>query len=77
MVRENNDKAERSRIQLDLSPQMDEVLSALVTLTGMATRSEVLRRAISLYAALVRESGAGNSIEVVSPDKSRKEVLIY
>ncbi len=60
----NSPRPKTRRVQLDLSPLMDAELSRLVTASGLATRAEVLRRAIRIYGALVDEAKSGNHIEI-------------
>lgn len=65
------------RVQLDLHPEMMVLIDRLVEQTCSASRAEVLRRAISLYAILLDEKQAGKRIEVIDPKhKKIRERLI-
>ena len=63
-------------MQFVLSPAMHEKLEQLVATTGLATRAEVLRRAISIYAVLLDEEKAGAKVELVGPDSVRKRLIL-
>ncbi len=65
------------RIQLDMTEKMRDLLDALVGESQAATRAEVIRRAISIYALLIREKKAGNRLELVSKkSRTRRELLL-
>lgn len=74
-MEKNNKTTEKVRIQLELTPAMSAKLEQLVERTGISTRAEVLRRAISIFALLLDEEKAGNRIELVEGD-SRKRLII-
>jgi len=66
----------KDRIQLDVTQPMTELLERLTEETGATTRSEVIRRAISIYAVLVDEQKNGCKIELAAPDGKVMRVLL-
>lgn len=66
-----------TRINFDVSPELDETIEKLVKQTGSASKSELLRRAIALMEVASEAKQKGE--KVVIADKDRKpiaEVLI-
>jgi Arc/MetJ-type ribon-helix-helix transcriptional regulator len=61
-----------TRINFDVSPELDKTIEKLVRQTGSASKSELLRRAIALMevAADAKEKGE----KVVIADRNRKPV---
>lgn len=67
----------QNRIQLDLTDAMRDLLDRLVEETGAASRAEVLRRAVSVYALFIDEKKAGCRLELVATKgKGRREVVL-
>ena len=66
----------KTRIQLDLSDPMVELLDGLVRDTEAATRAEVLRRAVSVFALLISEKKAGRSLEIVGKNGKRRQIVL-
>jgi Arc/MetJ-type ribon-helix-helix transcriptional regulator len=66
-----------SRINFDVSPELDQTIERLVKQTGSASKSELLRRAIALMEVAAEAKQKGE--KVVIADKNRKlvaEVLV-
>lgn len=72
----NSSKESKQRIQLDMTDTMVTILDSMVRLSGASSRAEVIRRALSLYDALLREEKAGKRIEIVNPRIRRNGRLI-
>ena len=66
---------ERHRIQLDVTTRMREVLDELVDKTEATNRGEVLRRAVSIYNAIILAVKDGKSVELVGGG-DRERLLI-
>jgi metal-responsive CopG/Arc/MetJ family transcriptional regulator len=70
-------KPDRIRIQLDLTPAMRDEVDQLANATGAATRAEVVRRAVSVYAALLAELNGGRQVETVGKNgRDRRRLLM-
>jgi hypothetical protein len=69
-------QAEKTRVQIDLAPIVVEKLDQLVDDTGSATRAEVLRKAISIFAFLVEEAKSGSKTEVLTKQGERKTLVL-
>ena len=76
LVADKENNTGQHRIQFILSPAMHRKLEELIEQTGLSTRAEVLRRAISIYAVLVEEEKAGAKVELVGPDSIRKRLIV-
>jgi len=76
MTNTTNNKKPNKRLQLDLSDEMRDLVYELAEDTGAATRAEVVRNAISVFAALVRETKKGGEIEIVNARKRSRYRLI-
>ncbi len=70
-------KSLNKRLQLDLTDEMRELVSELADDTGASTRAEVVRNAISVYAALVGEFNKGGEIEIIHRKSRSKAVSRY
>ncbi len=68
--------AERTRIQLDLTDTMRDLIDELVEETGAATRAEILRRAVSIYAMLLEETKGGRRLQIVGKKGPPERVLL-
>lgn len=62
--------SDRVRLQVDMTKERLAGIDKLVTLTGMASRKELLDNALTLIAWAIRESRSGNAI--VSMDLSNQ-----
>ena len=65
------------RIQLDLAPKVSKILDEMVEKSGLSTRAELIRRAISIYNILLTEVNAGGQIVIVAPDDSKQRLFLY
>jgi Arc/MetJ-type ribon-helix-helix transcriptional regulator len=61
-----------TRINFDVSPELDQTIEKLVKQTGSASKSELLRRAIALMEVAAEAKQKGE--KVVIADKNRKPV---
>jgi len=68
--------SDRKRVQLDMSPKMFDLINELMERMGAASRAEVVRRAVSVYAVLLDAHEAGKRVEVHDPENGQKERLI-
>ena len=66
----------KTRVQFDFSPSMVELLDRLVQETEAATRAELVRRALSVYAILWDESKRGKDVVLFDKKGGGKERLI-
>jgi hypothetical protein len=69
-------QSDRKRVQLDLSQKVFDLINDLADRMGAASRAEVVRRALSVYAVLLDEHEAGKRVEVHDPETGQKERLI-
>ncbi|MBW4622741.1 MAG: ribbon-helix-helix protein, CopG family [Cyanosarcina radialis HA8281-LM2] len=66
-----------SRVNFDVSPELDETINKLVKLTGSASKSELLRRAIALMKVAVEAKYEGRKIVIAEKDRTPvAEVII-
>ena len=63
------------RIQFETTQGMVDLLDDLADETGMRTRAEVLRRAISVYGLLVRRHRAGSEVHLYDPQTKETVAL--
>jgi len=68
--------SDRKRVHLDLSQKMFDLINELAGRMGAASRAEVVRRAVSVYAVLLDEHEAGKRVEVHDPSTGQRERLI-
>lgn len=68
----------KTRLQLEVSGEMLELLNTLEDSTEVTSRAEVVRHAISVYATLVEEVQVGARIEIVNDSKrTRFELKLH
>jgi Arc/MetJ-type ribon-helix-helix transcriptional regulator len=66
-----------SRINFEVSPELDKTIEKLVKLTGSASKSEVLRRAIALMEVAAEAKQEGKKIVIAEKDRTPvAEVII-
>lgn len=66
-----------SRINFEVSPELDKTIEKLVKLTGSASKSEVLRRAIALMEVAAEAKQEGKKIVIAERDRTPvAEVII-
>lgn len=66
-----------SRVNFDVSPELEETINKLVKLTGSASKSELLRRAIALMEVAAEAKQEGKKIVIAEKDRTPvAEVLI-
>jgi hypothetical protein len=68
--------AERIRLSLDVSPELNELLERLASETH-STKSDVLRKAIALIEIAVNAKASGQSLYVsdTPPPNSAREII--
>jgi hypothetical protein len=66
---------ESVRLHLQLTPKMGALLVKLIEKTGVTTRAEVIRRALSVYAFLNDEISQGHKVAIIGPDETRVLIL--
>lgn len=64
------------RIQLDLKPTMIEMVDRIQARSGVNTRAEAIRRAISLYDAITRAVEDGGKAQLVHADESVEQLVL-
>ena len=66
-----------SRVNFEVSPELDKTIEKLVKLTGSASKSEVLRRAIALMEVAAEAKQEGKKIVIAEKDRTPvAEVII-
>jgi hypothetical protein len=68
-------KPARMRLSLDLPPHEGEVLERLAATTG-GSKTEVIKRAISLMEAAVAARAKGRTLAVASGDKLLSTIIV-
>jgi Arc/MetJ-type ribon-helix-helix transcriptional regulator len=58
------------RVNFDVSPELDRIIEKLVTQTGSASKSEVLRRAIALMEIAAEAKQEGKKLMVAEKDRT-------
>lgn len=74
-LRDPQDK--RARLQLELPDSIQDALDRIGQNLGVATRAEIIRRAISYLDVLVTESKAGSRIEIVDSRGERRQLVVF
>ncbi len=65
---QNEKKADRHRLQFDVTSEMCALLDRLAKETGLATRASVMRRAISIYKYLWEAEKKGNRVAIIDKE---------
>ncbi|RYZ74486.1 MAG: hypothetical protein EOP09_00355 [Proteobacteria bacterium] len=74
---DNESANERVRLQVDMTKERLDGIDKLVTITGMASRKELLDNALTLMAWAIRETRCGNLIASMNrSDNSFREVTM-
>jgi hypothetical protein len=76
-IRSANQPDRKLRVQLDLHPDMVTLLDSAAVAIGGSTRAEVVRRAISLYAILIKRVKEGCEIHVIHPGSTDRERVLF
>ncbi len=66
----------KTRIQLDVSEKMLDLIDDLVEDTGAATRAELIRRSLSIYALLLKETKASGRVEISKGNRRVRLLLV-
>lgn len=66
----------RVRLQLDVAPATAQRLDEIVVLSGAASRSEVVRRALALYDRALLATASGGDIRIVQPGIPDRVIVI-
>jgi metal-responsive CopG/Arc/MetJ family transcriptional regulator len=64
------------RVQLELAEEMVQAIKETMKLTGAGTRSEVIRRAISVYYTMAKEVRLGGRVELRPSDGSETKTFV-
>lgn len=63
-------------VQIELGPEMTELVDRMKSQTLASTRAEVIRRAVSIYNLLLEEQAKDTRIELVDKDGERSRLRI-
>lgn len=69
-------RREKIRLNLEITPAVSERLDYLTEVSSAHSRTEVIRRALSLYDILVSRASADTTLLLRHPD-GREEVLLF
>lgn len=64
------------RIQFDFSPAAVDKLDEMVSVTGAASRAEVVRRALSLYENMLFRQEENTEVFLKKPDGTMVQIMV-
>lgn len=77
LLRHVENMSETKRVQMDLPEKALDRLRDLRAETDAASYAEVVKNALRLYEALIKEVKAGNKFLVTTPDGGTKEYVVF
>jgi propanediol utilization protein len=76
IVRKEQSQSKKTRVTVDLTPQLYDRLEELEDLVGAESKASMIRQALQLYEWCAKKTIAGNVFQVVTPDGQTTEVVL-